>query len=197
MYGNHDADERYTNGFAHRLNALHSSDNFGRVISLGGTGNNLTSVYLIKWGMDKTKLIYPRGSKNLGIYYKNLGEVTADDGNGKKHQILRSHFRVSRGLSIGHAASVIRLCNIDITANNIGEKIAEYVVKELPKLARGAGTVSIACNAELKGILNWTANQKQNVIYKSTDPWTNDVFKIGEGRIRETPSILLTESQVS
>ena len=93
--------------------------------------------------------------------------------------------------------SVIRLCNIDVTANGIGDKIAEYVVKNLGKLARGGGTVSIACNAEVKGILNWAANQKQNVLYPSEDPWGNSVLKIGEGRIRECPSILLTESAIS
>ena len=48
-----------------------------------------------------------------------------------------------------------------------------------------------------RSILNWTANQKSNVIYPAKDPWGNDVLQIGEGRIRKCPSILTTESQVS
>ena len=195
MYGDHNADERETNGFATRFNSLSQTKN---VISLGGTGNALTSIYLIKWATDKAHLIYPRGSKNAGVEYKFIGEETCDapDGNGK-YQAIRSHYRVSRGLAVRNSMSVIRLCNIDLTANGIGDKIAEYVVKNIGKLARGGGTVSIACNAEVKGILNWAANQKVNVVYPSEDPWGNSVLKIGEGRIRECPSILLTESAVS
>jgi hypothetical protein len=195
MYGDHNADERETNGFATRFNSLSQTKN---VISLGGTGNALTSIYLIKWATDKAHLIYPRGSKNAGVEYKFIGEETCDapDGNGK-YQAIRSHYRVSRGLAVRNSMSVIRLCNIDLTASGIGDKIAEYVVKNIGKLARGGGTVSIACNAEVKGILNWAANQKVNVVYPSEDPWGNSVLKIGEGRIRECPSILLTESAVS
>lgn len=196
MYGNHDADERYTNGFATRYNSTQSGQS-KNCISLGGTGNALTSIYLIKWATDKAHLIYPKGSKNAGVEYNFLGEQTVKDANGGEYQAYRAHYRVARGLAIRNSMSVIRLCNIDVTANGIGDKIAEYVVKNMGKLARGGGTVSIACNAEVKGILNWAANQKVNVLYPSEDPWGNSVLKIGEGRIRECPSILLTESAVS
>lgn len=194
MYGDHNADERETNGFATRYNSLSQTKN---VLSLGGTGNALTSIYLIKWARDKAHLIYPKGSKNAGVEYNFLGEKTVSDGKGGEYQAYRAHYRVARGLAIRNSMSVIRLCNIDLTASGIGDKIAEYVVKNIGKLARGGGTVSIACNAEVKGILNWAANQKSNVIYPATDPWGNSVLKIGEGRIRECPSILLTESAIS
>ena len=194
MYGDHNADERETNGFATRYSSLSQTKN---VLSLGGTGNALTSIYLIKWARDKAHLIYPKGSKNAGVEYNFLGEKTVSDGNGGEYQAYRAHYRVARGLAVRNSMSVIRLCNIDLTANGIGDKIAEYVVKNIGKLARGGGTVSIACNAEVKGILNWAANQKSNVIYPATDPWGNSVLKIGEGRIRECPSILLTESAIS
>ena len=197
MNGDHDADERCTNGFATRLSKLNASGLTNRVVGLGGTGNALTSIYLIKWARDKARIIYPRGSKNLGVQYKYLGEQTVKDSSGKEFQAYRSHYRVSRGLSIGHAASVIRLCNIDLTASNIGDKIAEYVIKNLPKLARGAGTVSLACNAEVKGILQWAANQKTNVIYPANDPYGNKIFKIGDARIRECPAIHLDESALT
>jgi hypothetical protein len=197
MYGNHEADERETNGFATRYHDTQSGQS-KNCISLGGSGNALTSIYLIKWATDKAHLIYPKGAKNAGIEYKFLGEQTCDapDGNGK-YQALVSHYRVSRGLAIRNSMSVIRLCNIDVTANGIGDKIAEYVVKNIGKLATGGGTVSIACNAEVKGILNWAANQKSNVIYPAEDPWGNSVMKIGVGRIRECLAITLAESAIS
>ena len=196
IYGNHDADERYTNGFAHRYNST-ASGTSKNCISLGGTGNALTSIYLIKWARDKAHLIYPRGSKNLGVQVEDLGKVVVKDSNNKEFMAYKTHYRIARGLAVRNTMSVIRLCNIDLTANGIGDKIAEYIVKNMPKLATGGGTISIACNAEVKGVLNWAANQKSNVIYSADDPWGNKVLHIGEGRIRECPSILLTESAVS
>lgn len=197
MNGDHNADPRQTNGFATRLAKLNATSDLNRVVGLGGTGSGNTSIYLIKWARDKARIIYPRGSKNLGIQYKWLGEQTVKDSNNKEYQAYRAHYRISRGLSIGHAASVIRLCNIDPTASGIGDKIAEYVIKNLPKLARGAGTVTLACNAEVKGILQWAANQKTNVIYPATDPWGNKIFCIGEARIRECPSIGMNETALT
>lgn len=191
--GNHNEDERYTNGFATRYGAVDGKN----CISLGGTGNDLTSIYLIKWARDKAHLIYPKGSKNAGVEYNFLGEQTVKDANGGEYQAYRAHYRIARGLAIRNSMSVIRLCNIKLSASGIGDKIAEYVVKNIGKLARGGGTISIACNAEVKGILNWAANQKVNVMYPSTDPWGNSVLKIGDGRIRECPAIGLDESALS
>lgn len=190
LYGNHEADEHYTNGLAIRR------DKIGKYcIDMGGTGNALTSIYLIKWARDKAGLIFPRGAKNGGIEYNYLGEQTAVDGNGKMHQVYRAHYRIARGLSVGHQASIIRLANIDIS-NITGAAIAEKIVKVMPLLAKGEGTVSIACNAEIKGIMNVAAINKTNIVLPAEDPWGNEVLKIGAARFRECPQILLTESQV-
>lgn len=194
IYGNHNANPRYTNGLATRLNA--TSNKF--CISMGGTASgSMTSIYIIKWGPDKARIIYPRGSKNAGVEYNYLGEQTAIDSNGNKHQVYRAHYRIARGLSVGHSASIIRLCNIDPTAANIGKTVAEKIVRVMPLLARGAGTVSIACNAEMKGLFNVAALGLTNIILPSEDPWGNEVLKIGNARFRECPSILMTEATVS
>ena len=192
MYGNHDADPHYTNGFAHRLNKINGET----VIDMGGTGNSLTSIYLIKWATNKAHLIYPKGHKTFGVEVENLGRVVCKDANGKEFMGYKTHYRIARGLAVRNSKSVIRLANIDKTASNIGEKIAEYIAKNIDNLANGDGTITIACNPVIKGILNWTANQKSNVIYPAKDPYGNDLLQIGEGRIRKCPSILMTESQV-
>lgn len=194
VYGNHNNNPRYTNGLATRLNATSNKYCF----SMGGSASgSMTSVYIIKWGMDKARIIYPRGSKNAGVEYNYLGEQTAFDSSGNKHQVYRAHYRIARGLSVGHSASIIRLCNIDPTAANIGKTVAEKIVRVMPLLARGAGTVSIACNAEMKGLFNVAALGLTNIILPSEDPWGNEVLKIGNARFRECPSILMTEATVS
>lgn len=194
VYGNHNADPRYTNGLATRLNNTSNKYCF----SMGGSASgSMTSVYIIKWGMDKARIIYPRGSKNAGVEYNYLGEQTVKDANNREFQAYRAHYRIARGLSVGHSASIIRLCNIDPTAANIGKTVAEKIVRVMPLLARGAGTVSIACNAEMKGLFNVAALGLTNIILPSEDPWGNEVLKIGNARFRECPSILMTEATVS
>lgn len=93
--------------------------------------------------------------------------------------------------------SVIRICNINPNASNVGEAIALAIVKAMPHLARGAGTVSIACNAEIKGLMNVAALSKNNIVLPAEDPWGNEVLKIGNARFRECPSILMNETLVS
>ena len=193
VYGNHANDPRETNGLAIRRKTLGTY-----CISMGGSNSgHLTSIYLIKWGMDKARIIYPRGAKNAGVEYNYLGEKTVSDGNGGEYQAYRAHYRVARGLSVGNEASIIRLCNIDVTASNIGTAIAEKIVQVMPLLPRGAGTVSIACNSVVKGLMNIAAINKSNVLLPREDPWGNEVLQIGNARFRECPSILLTEATVS
>ena len=197
IYGNHADDPRYTNGFATRLNNTASGQSKYCVSAGGSASGAMTSVYLIKWGMDKARIIYPRGSKNAGVEYNYLGEQTAIDSAGNKHQVYRTHYRIARGLSVGHSASIIRICNINPATAGIGKTVAEMIVKLMPRLARGAGTVSIACNAEMKGLFNVAALGLTNIILPSEDPWGNEVLKIGNARFRECPSILMTEATVS
>ena len=193
IYGNHENDVRETNGLAIRRKSTGTY-----CISMGGSNSgHLTSIYLIKWGMDKARIIYPRGAKNAGVEYNYLGEQTVSDGSGGEYQAYRAHYRIARGLSVGHEASIIRLCNIDVTAANIGNTLAEKIVQVMPLLARGAGTVSIACNSVVKGLFNIAAINKSNVLLPREDPWGNEVLQIGNARIRECPSILLTEATVS
>ena len=193
IYGNHENDVRETNGLAIRRKSTGTY-----CISMGGSNSgHLTSIYLIKWGMDKARIIYPRGAKNAGVEYNYLGEQTVSDGAGGEYQAYRAHYRIARGLSVGHEASIIRLCNIDPTAANIGNTLAEKIVQVMPLLARGAGTISIACNSVIKGLFNIAAINKSNVLLPREDPWGNEVLQIGNARIRECPSILLTEATVS
>ena len=54
VYGNHNNNPRYTNGLATRLNATSNKYCF----SMGGSASgSMTSVYIIKWGMDKARII--------------------------------------------------------------------------------------------------------------------------------------------
>lgn len=195
MYGNHDKKAHYMNGFATRRAKLGDY-----CIDMGGASNAdaaLTSIYLIKWGLDKCRIVHPRGSANIGVQYNYLGEQTVRDANNREYQAYRAHYRISCGLSVGHSASIIRLANIDLNENNVGVKVAEAIVRYKAKLARGSGTVSIAMNADMKGIMNVAAINKTNIILQADDPWGHEIMRIGEARFRECPAISVSETAVT
>ena len=101
IYGNHENDVRETNGLAIRRKSTGTY-----CISMGGSNSgHLTSIYLIKWGMDKARIIYPRGAKNAGVEYNYLGEQTVSDGSGGEYQANRAHYRSARGLVMKHLSS--------------------------------------------------------------------------------------------
>lgn len=66
FYGNEALDpERFT-GFARYYNALSGAASAENVISCGGSGNDQTSAYLVRWGEKNCHGIYPKGS-NAGL----------------------------------------------------------------------------------------------------------------------------------
>lgn len=196
IYGDHNKDVHFMNGFATRRPKIDNSF----CIDLGGAAHAdaaLTSIYIIKWGLDKCRIVHPRGSANIGVQYHYLGEQTVKDQNGKEFQAYRAHYRISNGLSVGNSASIIRIANIDLNEENVGVKLAETIVRYKPKLAKGSGTVSIAMNADLKGIMNVAAINKTNIILQADDPWGNEIMRIGEARFRECPAIEVGEKAVT
>ena len=197
VYGNHDQDPRYTNGLAVRRNKIGTyCIDMSEGDHSGDSDNAFTSIYIIKWGIDKARLIHPRGAANIGVQYHYLGEQTVKDSVGKEYQAYRAHYRISCGLSVGHAASIIRIANINMNKIN-GADLAEKIVRVMPRLARGSGTVSIAMNAELKGIMNVAAINKTNIILQADDPWGHEILRIGAARFRECPDISINEARVN
>lgn len=190
FYGDHEKDPHYTNGFATRRKFLEK----GKCIDAGGTGSELTSIYLVKWGWQGAKLIYPRGSKSCGVQYRDLGEQTVKLENGKEFQAYRSHYRVSGGLACGDDKAIIRIANI--TPNMTGEQIVELIIKNKVNLPRWDGTVSILCNDVIMGNINLEAMKKGNIILPSEDPFGNEINKIGKMRFRQCDALKFGETQV-
>jgi len=72
IYGNHETSPANINGFAVRRPKIHEK----YCIDMGGKGNNLTSVYLIKWGADSAYYLFPKGAKGMGVQRTDKGVVT-------------------------------------------------------------------------------------------------------------------------
>lgn len=102
-------------GLAYRYNTvdLKKSDLAKNVIDCGGTGNNLTSIWLIGWSPNTVYGFYPKGSKGgLNVDYHPGQRVL--DPHGNPFYADETIYSWSLGLAIEDWRYVVRICNIDV-----------------------------------------------------------------------------------
>lgn len=123
IYGNAATNSKAFTGLAPRFNTL--SGSFGsQVIDAGGTGTDNASIWLVGWGTQGVKGIYPKGTK-AGIFHHDLTAQMGmgDDGYPLGMEILdadgnpyigyKDHYEWNLGLSVKDPGYVVRIANID------------------------------------------------------------------------------------
>lgn len=190
IYGNNSTDERYINGMAVRRAKLEDKI----CVSAGGSGDGLTSIYLVKWARNKAGLFYPRGAKNIGVNRTDKGIVTVSKDDGSKFEAYQNYFECEYGFALRHPKALIRIANIptDITDANLMRTIFEAA----RNLAPGEGTVSVLANNDVLTKVDMATINKANVNYTSQDPWGKDTLIVRGMRFRQCDAIG-TESAVS
>lgn len=193
FYGSHAAAAENMDGLAIRRNAVDGK----YCVNMGGSSaSSNTSVYIVKWGIDKAHLIYPKGAAGLGCERKDMGEVTVDMGSGKKMQAYRNYFSSSYGLTLRNEKALVRLANIN-PSTATGDDIVKAILKAYHYLAVGDGTIAIYANADVLSLIDAATVNKDNVVYTAEDPWGQDILKIRQGRLRQCDAILSTEDVVA
>lgn len=190
IYGDHDSDSAFINGFATRRDAVDGNV----VIDFGGTGSNLTSLYLVKWGRDAVHMIFPKGSASCGVSRQDDGIVDALDQNGNKYKAYQNYFECNYGTVVRNPKALIRIANIP--ANMNAEELVKAIIKASHKLCEGTGTVSILANRDVMSEIDIATMEKGNLALPLVDAWGNDVSTIRGMRMRQCDAILNTESQV-
>ena len=196
VYGNNAKDGACINGFATRRAKIDNQ----LVLDAGGTGNNLTSIYLIKWGHNGTKYIIPRGASGMAITRDNRGiqDVEVYDAAGKPTGKMRAYvnyFGVEYGLSVADERTLIRIANIDIDSTN-GTELVKLVMKAVNKMPTGGGSISLACNGDVKTMFDIAAMEKNNVVMQISDPWGANITQVCNARLRRVDAITTTEAQI-
>lgn len=198
FYGNHSKNPAELDGFATRRAKLVDK----KCLSAGGTqaGKN-TSIYLVKWGQNNVKLMYPKGASGLGVQVKPKGVQTVDapDGNGKM-EAYQTYYKVDYGIVVKNEAALIRIANIDMS-QDMTDEAAQALIKKIIKakayLPQGDGTVSILCNADVMSIFDQATLSKSNVVYTSEDPWGKPINMLRDMRIRRCDAIRNDEAVVT
>jgi hypothetical protein len=164
IYGNTASDPKVIDGLATRYPSLVSN----HVIGAGGTGSDLTSVWMVEWGRDSAHLFYPKGSE-AGIMSKALGENTLYDSSSKPYRGYEYQVQVKIGMAIpDEDRAVHRLANIEsagTTANLRASGVAENLILLQAQLPRFGRDSVIYVNRTTKGQFDVWAHDKSNAYF--------------------------------
>lgn len=111
LYADSNADPDAMHGLSARMSTLD-----GRfVIGEGGSGSDVTSIYIVTPGQADVHFIYPKNMQaNLGVKHTDLGEQTEQDVDTKGlRQVYRDHYKIQMGLVVRNPRSIGRLANIE------------------------------------------------------------------------------------
>jgi len=195
IYGDGSRDDEFS-GLMERRNSLSDSN----VIDAGGTGlegngNELTSIYIVAVGKDMFHLIYPKGSKSVGVNREDRGKVDVSDGKGGEYPVLRNYFTAQYGLTIIAPDAVKRIANIHAKTID-GNKLIDLIIEARYKLPKGASTYAMYSNVDIQIILDKAARDKGNVVHTTADPWGKPITHVRDLRCRQMDVITNTESRV-
>ena len=169
-----------------------------QIIDAGGTGNALTSLWMIGFGQQSVYGIFPEGTK-AGFTYEDKGKVPMTDANGGTFYGYRSQYDWELGLCVRDPRYIVRIANIDttkLTADDadtfVGNLIKAYNQIENPDNC----TLGIFGNRAVSTYLDILATKKANVMLTMDQFAGKKVTHFWGTPILKTEAILSTESQL-
>ena len=194
FYGDHDADPSTCTGLISRRKVLAE----GKCIDMGGTNDGkLSSIVLVKWSRQHTKLIYPKGASGCGVIHEDRGKQKVDDGNGKFFMAYEDYFNAKYGLACKTEKSIIRLANIDIDTTS-GDDILKAIIKAVPHFIQGDGNICAYANADVYSLIDLAIAEKSNVMFQPGTPYgENPPMRFRNITFRQADALLNTESRVT
>lgn len=166
--------ERF-NGLKIRYGTL-GTDRTSYVISNGGSSSGtMTSMWFVQWSPSKCYLIYPRGSKNVGLNKRDEGRVFTTGDNSSNLWAYVSEFAWDVGLCVEDTRSIKRLANIDTTLTDT-YTIDEDKIIQIINNFRGNEQIYIYCNETVYTQLDILAKDKTNVQYLPDSPWGKNIL---------------------
>lgn len=117
FYGNTDTDPEEFLGLAPRFDDPLASNGNQIVDGTNDVGvptaNGQTSLWLIKWDEQYTRLFFPKGTE-AGLKHTDMGVQTETDANGGKRLVYQDNFKWKVGLSVRDYRHLVRIANIDV-----------------------------------------------------------------------------------
>lgn len=166
-----------------------------QIIDAGGTGDNLTSLWIVTFGMDTVYGIHPAGIP-AGYQYRDNGRVQMRDEENGTFWGYQSQFNWDLGLAIRDPRYVVRLANIDITKRD-NSTFIENLIESYGQIHNpDKGNTVILCNRKVETYINILASKKENVNLRIDEFGGKKITHFWTSPILRTDAILNTESQL-
>ena len=165
IYGNPATNAEELRGFMPRRAALSAN-----CVGAGGTGSDMTSVYVVEWSPRSMNLIYPKGSPSMGVEVNDKGKLRVTDSSHNPYWAYVHQIKVQLGLNVVEERSLQRIANIESTnaTNNFIDatkvRLLVAAINRLP-LAGLAGQAFIYANRTAKTQLDIYGLEKSNGFY--------------------------------
>lgn len=117
IYGSNSVNEKSFIGFAERYNSGEAVS-ARNIINHGGTGDHLSSIYLIGWSADKIFTFYPKGSKAgiINYDYSPTKPIDITDAYGNTYPGYKEQYECLMGMAVADWRYGARICNINTAA---------------------------------------------------------------------------------
>jgi hypothetical protein len=174
IYGNVSINPERFEGLAQRYASLGTTyTTSAQILDAGGVGSDNTSIWLVAWDTDRCYGIYPKGGKG-GLDSMNDGLITITDPNnsGNFMKVYQSHYVWRAGIAVDDYRSVVRICNIDVSAlltasdgSDTSANIIKYMSRALDLLPPGFtnGRIAFYMTRQTRGLLRVKMNDKSNL----------------------------------
>ena len=208
MYGDSSKDPEKIMGFTPRFNSK-KAKNAVNILDAGGTGPDLTSIWLIGWGPNTVHCIYPQNS-TAGLKEEDLGEEAAYDDQGGEYRVLKTHYSWDVGLTVRDWRYVVRICNVNWKALQADPDRAEdkgkepgarlldllTIAEQIPPNLRNA-RFAFYCNNKIRTWLALQSRNAKNVSLAQSEVQGRGLLTTFDGiPVRRVDAISLKEAAV-
>ncbi len=214
FYGNSGTNPEEFTGFAPRYSSL-TATNGQNILDAGGTGSDMSSVWLIGWGENTVCGIFPKGSM-AGILHEDLGldtvEVTAGIA-GSRMRAYRDRWQWKGGIALKDWRYVVRIANIDtselaglsgaqeLTDATFLPKLMSRAIDRLPSI--GNNRMAFYANRTIMSLLRVAAQEKSNSVLAIQPGFNQFGERIQSGLtvlgvpLRMCDQLTITETQIT
>lgn len=192
FYGNAFTSPKEFTGLAARMDAVAATAN---VLNEGGTGSDVTSIYVVTWGANTCHLLYPRNSM-AGLEMNDLGICDVLDSDSYAYRAYCTEFKWNIGLAVKHTKAIGRIANIEASgSSNIFDE--DNLITLLNRMVVNANT-RIYCNETVMTQAEIRLKDKSNVNWSTREGLGGVPFMQFRGiPVRKCEAIKDTEDAIS
>lgn len=160
-----------------------------------GDAANLTSIWLVNWGQDSVRCVFPKGMRDsAGLSSTDLGVDTVLDANSKEYQAYRTHYKWMAGLSIKDYRQVVRICNLN-SVTPTGDLV--NLLLEAVELIEDPSNLRIYMNRRMRTWFNKQARTNAHA-FLTIETYEGKRYTTFQGYpLRRTDAIVNNETQVT